>query len=231
VAEQQILGFATGAAPRNRTTKDSELFELLAVSATFDGTAAAGDFVPAVVIISDSGDVVGRFPCAAVLATGDSAFVTFAPFLRNDTGLTGIFYDFANKGDWLSIEATGTGAHLGSSIYLKTAGDLRWDIGNDWDIDTIGQDWNISGPTRDWNVSPGRDWNTGSGRDTNLNTGRDFNILTTGALNAIGTTGIFLGIKAGTSVTVQDHLGNAIFRVDENGDLHGKTGKSLVFDL
>lgn len=34
-----------------------------------------------------------------------------------------------------------------------------------------------------------------------------------------------------TKLTVLDHLGNAIFRIDENGDLHGKTAKALTFDL
>ncbi len=38
-------------------------------------------------------------------------------------------------------------------------------------------------------------------------------------------------LKAGGKLEVQDHNGNPIFRVDEDGDLHGLTGKSLVFDL
>ena len=40
-------------------------------------------------------------------------------------------------------------------------------------------------------------------------------------------------IKLGTSgvLEVQDHNGNPIFRVDEDGDLHGLTGKALTFDL
>jgi hypothetical protein len=57
------------------------------------------------------------------------------------------------------------------------------------------------------------------------------NIFTVGAFNVVGTTGIFLALKAGVSLWVQDRNGNPIFKVDENGDLHGKTGKALVFDL
>lgn len=36
---------------------------------------------------------------------------------------------------------------------------------------------------------------------------------------------------AGHNFTVQDSAHNPIFRVDEDGDLHGKTGKALTFDL
>lgn len=35
----------------------------------------------------------------------------------------------------------------------------------------------------------------------------------------------------GKTLTVLDHSGNPIFRVDEDADLHGKTGKALTFDL
>ncbi len=38
-------------------------------------------------------------------------------------------------------------------------------------------------------------------------------------------------IKTGKTLTVLDNANQPIFRVDENGDLHGKTGHALVFDL
>lgn len=38
-------------------------------------------------------------------------------------------------------------------------------------------------------------------------------------------------LSAGKSLIVKDSGGDPIFRVDENGDLHGKTGKALTFDL
>lgn len=38
-------------------------------------------------------------------------------------------------------------------------------------------------------------------------------------------------LAAGQGFRVLDHLGNVIFQVDEDGDLHGKTGKTLTFDL
>jgi hypothetical protein len=38
-------------------------------------------------------------------------------------------------------------------------------------------------------------------------------------------------LRVGASFTVLDSTGAPIFRVDEDGDLHGKTGKALTFDL
>ncbi len=49
--------------------------------------------------------------------------------------------------------------------------------------------------------------------------------------HSISPTEYTVQLVAGTTLTVRNHLGNPIFRVDEDGDLHGLTGKSLVFDL
>lgn len=106
MAEMQVLGFGNGNAPRERNTKAQEDFTLLAIQASFDGSAAVGSFVPTVQIISDAGELVGTFPMAGTVAAGDSADVTFAPFLRDDVGLTGIYYDVVNTGRWLDIQAT-----------------------------------------------------------------------------------------------------------------------------
>ena len=38
-------------------------------------------------------------------------------------------------------------------------------------------------------------------------------------------------LPVGKSFTVKNHLGNPIFRVNENGDLQGLTGKALAFNL
>ena len=83
--EQQITGFGSSAAPLNRTTKDTEIFELLAVAATFDGTGAAGSFLPTLEIYSDSGVLVARAVADTAISAGSSAEVTFAPFLSRGT--------------------------------------------------------------------------------------------------------------------------------------------------
>jgi hypothetical protein len=38
-------------------------------------------------------------------------------------------------------------------------------------------------------------------------------------------------LTAGTTLTIVDSTGAPIFRVDDDGDLHGKTGKAITFDL
>lgn len=74
------------------------------------------------------------------------------------------------------------------------------------------------------------------------------NITNAGAVNfttdgfAVGPPGVgacpsdFTGqhtiqLRTGETVLVLDNSGNPIFRVDEDGDLHGLTGKALTFDL
>ncbi len=82
MAETQVLGWGTQSAPASRQTQGTETFLVLAIDATFDGTGAAGSFIPAVQIISDAGEEVGTFPLDTAVAAGGSATVTFAPFLR-----------------------------------------------------------------------------------------------------------------------------------------------------
>jgi hypothetical protein len=47
----------------------------------------------------------------------------------------------------------------------------------------------------------------------------------------VGTFNSGVTIPLGSSFTFFDHLGNPVFRINEDGSLHGKTGKTLVFDL
>jgi hypothetical protein len=86
VAEKQLTDMPTKAAPNSRTTRDSEQFTLLAVNATFDGSAATAAWLPAVEIVSDSGVIVARHVTEDTVAAGGDAEVTFAPFLRKKAG-------------------------------------------------------------------------------------------------------------------------------------------------
>ena len=81
----QITGLGTEAAPLDYLVKDSQVIGLEAVSATFDGTSAGSAFRPCIQIITDSGHVLASCPATAA-ADGDSVEVTFAPFLRGQTG-------------------------------------------------------------------------------------------------------------------------------------------------
>lgn len=77
---QQILPGGQSAAPFSYTVPASFAFSLLGVRATFDGASAAGAFLPCVQLVSDSGQVMAQSVGSSV-AAGDSADVTFAPFL------------------------------------------------------------------------------------------------------------------------------------------------------
>lgn len=47
----------------------------------------------------------------------------------------------------------------------------------------------------------------------------------------VNSTNVLVKLTTGTVFEVQNNTGSPIFRVDEDGDLHGKTGKTLTFDL
>jgi hypothetical protein len=68
----------------------------------------------------------------------------------------------------------------------------------------------------DFAVFVANDVSVTAGNDVSVTAGNDVSVT-------LGT--------AGTSVTVLDSGGNPLFRVNENGDLQGKTGKALVFNL
>lgn len=79
--DQQILVAGTAAAPVSYGVPNAAEVILLAVQVTFDGTAAAGTFVPAVEIYSDGGVLIARARAEQALSAGSSASVTFAPGL------------------------------------------------------------------------------------------------------------------------------------------------------
>jgi len=230
--EKQIQGFGTGAAPRSRTTKNSEHFVILALDATFDGSGAAGSFVPAVQVLSDSGEEVFLCPLAGVLQAGESATVTFAPFLRDNVGLTGVFYDFANSGDWLDIRTTGTGP-TGQGVFFASAN--RFTLEND------GGDFNIvdAGTGLDLVSNFGNITLDASTANVQVNAPSGFvqlqggpaGVLVVQSDGVVMSENVLVTLEVGKTLEVQDHLGSPIFRVNENGDLQGKTGKALTFNL
>jgi hypothetical protein len=69
------------------------------VTATFDGSGAAGAFLPTLSIYAQSGELLARCPATSVSA-GDSAEVTFAPLLRAAVAATpaGTAFPWAQSG-------------------------------------------------------------------------------------------------------------------------------------
>jgi len=79
----ETLGPLNGASPLSRELTETGTVELQAAFAIFDGSAAAGAYRPALTIRAQNGTLLARVFPADELAAGDSAGVTFAPFLRS----------------------------------------------------------------------------------------------------------------------------------------------------
>ena len=72
------------AAPVAYTLGPQETFSVEALCATWDGTSAAGAFIPCVSVYAQDGSLLGRFKGDSTVTAGDSSTeATFAPFLRS----------------------------------------------------------------------------------------------------------------------------------------------------
>lgn len=136
MAERQVLGWGTQNAPADRTTAQSEVFTILAINATFDGTSAASNYLPAVEIISDAGQVVARQVTDAEISSGVSAEVTFAPFLRKGTQASpqpGSLLDVVQNATDITVTSTDhtnpTTLITGNPISLDGVSKIRIDFG------------------------------------------------------------------------------------------------------
>lgn len=82
MADVQIQLPNVGALPKEWVVPGALSILLKCIQADFDGSGAAGAFLPTVEIVSDAGLLVGRAFTDASVAAGGSASVTFAPFLE-----------------------------------------------------------------------------------------------------------------------------------------------------
>lgn len=104
MADQQLRASQTSAAPLSYTVPGAAEIILKALRATFDGTAAASAFLPAIEIIAPGGASCGVFPTDTVVAAGGSADVSFAPFLRGEASGTGSGVGVEHNGALIAIE-------------------------------------------------------------------------------------------------------------------------------
>lgn len=212
-----------------------------------------GNDVTATVVVKDSaGQVIATKRQADVIPAGDVGTATWALRLDDSDG-TGIRFRRVNTGSWLIVNATGlypgvfqvglqsavwsfavngidTGIGATDTLILSSEQFLQISAGNNITINT------------DTDVFVGADtWTATIGDAVSFIAGNEVIIGTSGAgpvqlycdNNSVICTdaGVTVVLEAGDALTVKDHLGNPIFRVDEDGDLHGLTGKSLTFDL
>lgn len=76
----ELIGVPPGTAPIQYQLAPGEALTVESASATFDGSAAAGAFLPCIAFYAPSGELLSRtFPVDSI-AAGASAEVTFAPF-------------------------------------------------------------------------------------------------------------------------------------------------------
>jgi hypothetical protein len=79
MADVPILVAGTASAPLSYRVPNAQELILKAVNADVDGTAASGDYVMAVELLSDAGIVIARCPTSTTIVAGASAEVSWFP--------------------------------------------------------------------------------------------------------------------------------------------------------
>lgn len=100
--DRQIFVAGTAAAPLDYSVPNSAEVIPLAIAAVFDGTTAAGSYLPCIEIYSDGGVLIARTIADTAVAAGSSAAVTFAPGLDAAASLALTF-------DTVPVVASGAG--------------------------------------------------------------------------------------------------------------------------
>lgn len=104
--DASLLSPSVATVPKQYTVTGTQDITLRSVTASFDGTSAAGSFVPALQIVDNTGVTVATFPIGTTLAAGASADVTWFPGLASGTSppaaITGAFF-VTGAGMWPSV--------------------------------------------------------------------------------------------------------------------------------
>lgn len=89
VNDVQITRDGPVAVPMNYTLPATQEIQVRAVNVDFDGSAAGGDWIPALVIVGQSGRVIARAADPAnVVTAGDDAEVSWFPGVKNSSSAT-----------------------------------------------------------------------------------------------------------------------------------------------
>lgn len=84
--DQQVLVTGTASAPTHFTIPGNGQIQPKTIFANFNGSGAAGSFVPTLKIVSDGGETVGIYPLATSIAAGGSANVSWFPLGARGAG-------------------------------------------------------------------------------------------------------------------------------------------------
>jgi hypothetical protein len=194
------------------------------VVATIDNSAGAAT-TPTLVVRDSSGEVIATKRMDDTIPAGDTGTATFS--LRNAGKAVGIRYNFDNEGEWLTVTATGAdffgfGIDLAADAGIRLAahgGTVGIEFGNYNAIQ--------NGGSGDYFITCGS-YSLNSQDLALIAAGGEIDVTASGTF----TTGnVTVALAIGETLTVQNHLGQPIFRVNEDGSLQGKTGKALTFNL
>lgn len=118
---QLIYSDNPGAVPATYPVPPSMDLVLQSVVVKWDGSSAAGAFLPVLAVRSQDGQLVGRFHPGSQVEAGDTATVTYAPFLRASSASSVELFDHF----WAYGTGTATGVNAipsGVVTPLTTAG-------------------------------------------------------------------------------------------------------------
>jgi hypothetical protein len=122
----QILVTGQAAAPAHFNISGTGQIRPKTIFATFNGSGAAGAFLPALKIVSDGGETVGIYPTDTSVAAGASADVTWFPGVTPAASSSGSGIQFdtdPQNGTFLFVETTGSNPDLSdSSIQFENSG-------------------------------------------------------------------------------------------------------------
>lgn len=85
----EVIGPRGGSAPLTYPLTELGTVDLQSVFASFDGAGASGSWLAALTIRAQDGSILVRVFPSETLGAGDSADVTFGPFLGRDSGAAG----------------------------------------------------------------------------------------------------------------------------------------------
>ena len=215
----------TGSSTASYALAPGVLQNIESVVATVD-TSGSGDVTPVLTIAEQTGNVVADKQQQNAIAGGGSGRATWALGLADETAVSGyIRYHVQNVGDRLLIETNGgSGAQPVEVDYVLDKGQFHITAMDPTRGEFLVQSRfvHLFTTSGDFRIEDGGDITASGGYLTLSFAGGELDL----------TDSFFFNLNvAGKNVTVNDHNGSPIFRIDENGDLHGKAGKTLTFDL
>jgi hypothetical protein len=218
-----VIGPRSGSAPVSYEVTERGSFDLQSIFASFNGAAAGAAFRPVVTIRSQNGDILARVFPSDTVAAGDTADVTFAPFL-------------GGAGGGADTDAIHFGINTGSELTVETqTGSITFEDEGGDGIELFSRDGGSGGHVNITAVGGNMDLNAtlflldmGHASSGGVRV-RNSSIQVVAEFDPFG--GLTLTMRGGGWFSVLDASGDPIFEVRDDGSVHILTGTSIVADL